>query len=93
MGQILEVANPPEDISTYILKENEVKMIRPKYDAETGEFLGLYKNFGFIVVRGSPDEVFFNYGYNKDKSKVLYSPYRRRIPNSFSRTIFNRPGL
>ena len=84
---MLEVPNPPEDISTNILKENEVKMIRPKYNAETGEFLGLYKNFG------SPDQVFFNYGYNKDKSKVLYSPYRRRIPNSFSRTIFNRPGL
>ena len=90
LGQIVEAANPPEDISTYVLKENKVKMIRPKSNAETGEFLGLYETVRFMVVRGSPDEVFFNYGYNKDKSKVLYLDYRRRIPNSFSGTIFNR---
>ena len=30
LGQIVETANPPEDISTYVLKENKVKMIRPK---------------------------------------------------------------
>ena len=29
-------------------------MIRPKYNAETGEFLGLYETVGFMVVRGSP---------------------------------------
>ena len=90
LGQIVEAANPPEDISTYVLKENKVKMIRPKSNAETGEFLGLYETVRFMVVRGSPDEVFFNYGYSKDKSKVLYLYYRRRIPNSFSGTIFNR---
>lgn len=44
----------------------------------------------FMVVRGFPEEVFFNYGYNKDKFEVLYSHYRRRIPNSFSKTILNR---
>ena len=65
-------------------------MIRPKYNAETREFLGLYETVGFMVVRGSPDEVFFNYGYDKDKSQVLYSHYRRRIPNSFCEIIFNR---
>ena len=84
LGQIVE------DISTYFVKENKVKMIRPKYNAETGEFLGLYETIGFMAVRGSPDEVFFNYGYDKDKFKVLYSHYRRRIPNSFCGTIFNR---
>ena len=52
-------------------------------------FLGLYQTIRFMVVRGSPDEVFFNYGYDKDQSKVLYSQYRRRIPNSFSRTILS----
>ena len=77
-------------MSTYVLKENEVKIVRPKYNPETGEFLGLYETVRFIVVRGSPEEVFFNYGYDKEKSKVLYSHYRRRILNSFSGTIFNR---
>ena len=86
----MKAVNPSEDISTYVSKENEVKIIRSKYTAETGEFLVLYEIVGFMIVRGSPDEVFFNYGYDKDKSKVLYSHYRRRIPNSFSGTIFNR---
>ena len=83
------VSNPPEDISTYVLKENEAKMIRPKYYVETSKFLSLYETVGFMVVRGSPEEVFFNYGYDKDKSKILYSYNRRGIPNSFSGTIFN----
>ena len=77
-------------MSTYVLKENEVKIVRPKYNPETGEFLGLYETVGFMVVRGSPEEVFLNYGYDKEKSKVLYSHYRRRILNYFSGTIFNR---
>ena len=71
MGQVVEAANPPEDISSYVLKENKVKMIRPKDNAETREFLGLHETVRFMVVSGSPDEVFFNYGYDKDKSKVL----------------------
>ena len=33
--------------------------------------------------------VFFNYGFNKEKSKFVYSTYRR-MPSSFSGTIFNR---
>ena len=34
LGQIVESSNPPEDISSYTLKENEVTMIRPKYDTK-----------------------------------------------------------
>ena len=71
-------------------KVNEVKMIRPQYDPETGEFKGLYETIGCLVVRGLPEEIFCNYGYDREKSKVLYSQYRRRIPNFFSGTIFNR---
>ena len=86
----MEAENPPEDISTDALKENDAKMIRPKNNAETGELLGLYETVGFMVVTESPEKVLFNYGYDKGKSKVLYFHYRRRIPNSFSGTIFNR---
>ena len=43
-----------------------------------------------LVVRGCPEEVFFSYGYDREKSKVLYSHNRKRILNSFSGTIFNR---
>ena len=45
---------------------------------------------GYVVVRGLPEEVFFNYGFDKEKSKILYWTYRRRMPSSFSGTSFNR---
>lgn len=32
IGQIVPMLNQPEDITTYELQPNEVKMIRPKYD-------------------------------------------------------------
>ena len=86
----MEAFNSPEDSSTYQLKKGEVKMVRPKYNRDTGEFLGLYKTVGFIVARGFPIELFFNYGYYREKSKVFHLRCRRRIPNSFSGTIFNR---
>ena len=65
-------------------------MVRFKYNPEASEFLGLYETVGFMVVRGPGEEVFFNYGYDKENSKMLYAHYRRRIPNSFSGAIFNR---
>ena len=77
-------------MSTYVLKENQVKMVRPKYNPETVKLLGPFETVGFMVVRGSPEEVFFSYGYDKENSKVLYSHFRRRTPNPFSGTIFNR---
>ena len=51
---------------------------------------GLYETIAYIVVRGSSEEVYFSYGYDHEKSKKFYLHYRRRIPNYFSRTIFNR---
>lgn len=65
-------------------------MIRPCYDPEMGEFKGLYETIGYLFVRGSPKKLFFNYEYNREKPKVFYSLYRRRITNSFFGTIFNR---
>ena len=35
-------------------------MIMPCYDPETGEFNGLYETVGYLVLRGSTEEVFFN---------------------------------
>ena len=90
LGQIVESSNPPENISPYTLKENEVRMIRPKYDTSTGQFKGLYETIGFLVVWGAAEEIFFNYGYDQNKSKILYSHYRRKIPSFFSDTTFSR---
>ena len=89
IGQIIEASIPPENIDTYVCKEREVKLVRPKYDVSSGEFLGLHETVGFTVVRGDDDELFLNYGFNKEKLKVLYSHYRRLTPNSFGGTIFN----
>ena len=38
----------PQDVSSYTLKENEVKMVRSKYDLKTGEFKGWYKTIGYL---------------------------------------------
>ena len=32
VGQILKSSNPPKDVSSYNLKENEVKTVRPRCD-------------------------------------------------------------
>ena len=35
-------------------------------------------------------EVFLSYGYNTEKSKVLYSSFKCKIPSSFSSMLFNQ---
>ena len=41
-------------------------------------------------MRGDANECFLDYGYSKKDSKILHSFQRRRMPNSFSGTLFNR---
>ena len=53
LGQIHESANPPSDIQSYKCKEEEVKYYCPKYDRDTGKFLGLYETVGFLVFSGT----------------------------------------
>ena len=72
--------NPPEDLKNYIPKENGAKIVRPKYDVASGQFLGLVDE----------RECFLDYGYSKENSKILYSTHKMKIPNSFRATIFNR---
>ena len=71
----------------------EVKIIRLRYEPTTGEFIGLYETIGFIAVRGDAYEHFLNYGYDENKCRLLYSFYKRRIPNSFGGTMFTRHRL
>ena len=73
LRKIVESSKPPQDVSSYTLRGNEGKMVRSKCDSKTSEFKGLYETIGYLVVRGSPEDVFFNYGCDKEKSKVLYS--------------------
>ena len=90
LGQIHESADPPFDIQSYECKEDEVKYYRPKYDRDSGEFLGLYETVGYLVVRGDPSEIFLSYGYDTERSTVLYSSFKRKISGSFSDTLFNK---
>ena len=89
LGQIHESANRPSDIQSYVCKEDEVKYFRPKYDRDTGKFLGLYETVGFLVVPGDLPEVFLSYGCDTEKSKVSYSNFKHKILSSFSGTLFN----
>ena len=60
------------------------------YNPENNEFLGVYETVRFLVVCGDPFEVFLNYGYDPIKSNIWYSSFRKKIPSSFSGTMFNR---
>ena len=53
----------------------------------------MYKTIGYLIVQGGDEEHFLNYGYCEEKSKGLYSYHKRRIPNSFGGTMFNRHRL
>ena len=75
---------------SYECNKDEVKYYHTKYDRDTGKFLGIYEAVGFLVVRGNPFEVFLSYGYDTEKSKIFYSSFKRKIPSSFSGTLFNR---
>ena len=43
-----------------------------------------------IWVCGDSKECFLDYGCPKDNSKILHGFHRKRMPNSFSSTFFNR---
>ena len=58
-GQIITAANSPDDIEPYQHVENEGKLVRPLYNEQTGEFLGLRKSLTFIKVHGEEEESFF----------------------------------
>ena len=64
--------------------------MRPRYNPESGDFLGIEYCVGNITVRNDPQEQFFDYGYNKDNAKILYCTQKLKIPNSFETTFFGQ---
>ena len=88
IAQIMPLAHQPKDIESYDLKDDEVKILRSRYDPVSGEFLGIEYCIAVITVRNDPEEQFFDYGYNKDNSKTLYSTRKVKIPSSFKSTVF-----
>ena len=90
IGQLIFAANQPNDISEYVCLPNEVKLLSCVYDLESGEFRGVRLQLAYIVLRGDEHEIFFSYGYEKSKSKVLYSYSKQQIPDAFISTSFKK---
>ena len=92
LGQIMAVANPDPsiDLTDYQFKENECLLYVPLYNKETGLFRGLGKRLGYITLRGDKNETFFSYGYDSEKSKMLYCSMKQQIPNIFQCTCFKK---
>ena len=90
LGQLIVGANQPKDIATYECNENEVKLLCCIYDLDTGEFKGIREQLAYIVLRGDKNEIFFSYGYDKNKSQILYSYSKQQIPDAFVSTSFKK---
>ena len=88
IAQIMPLAHQPKDIESYVLTDDEVKILKSRYDPVSGEFLGIEYCFALVTVRNDPEEQFFDYGYSKDNSKTLYSTRKVKIPSSFKSTVF-----
>ena len=89
LAQILPYANNP-DLDTYKLKDDEVLLMCPVYDKDTSKFKGIETRVALIIVRGDENECFLSYGYDPEKSKQLYSSFKKEMPNVFTSTTFKK---
>ena len=92
LGQIMPLANPDPsiDLDNYEFKDNECLLYVPLYNTETGLFKGLGKKLGYISLRGDKLESFYSYGYDKERSKLLYCTMKQPLPNIFQCTSFKK---
>ena len=90
LGQLLVAANQPDNIETYTCNPNEVKLCTCINDLTTAEFLGIKEELAYIILMGNPEEPFFSYGFDSDKTAVLYSNSREKIPDEFISTYFKK---
>ena len=90
LGQLLVVANQPENINKRVCIKNEVKLINCLYDTLTGEFKGLRMQLAYINLRGDKEELFFSYAVHSKESSVLYSVAEKKFPNSIVSTSFQK---
>ena len=89
IGQIMPLAQQPDDVELYQCAPNKLKILRALYDLQTGKFWGVKQCVALITVRDDKNEQFFDYGYNeKNDSTRLYSTQKTKIPSSFKSTCF-----
>ena len=85
----MPLSHQPNDIDSYDCKDNEVKILRTKYDPVNGKFLGIEYCVALLTVKNNPEEQFCDYGYVKANSKMLYSTRKSKILSSFKATAFD----
>ena len=90
IGQIMPLAQQPDDVELYQCAPNKLKILRALYDLQTGKFWGVKQCVALITVRDDKNEQFFDYGYNeKNDSTRLCSIQKTKIPSSFRSTCFS----
>ena len=62
----------------------------PLYDVNTGDFKGVEKRLGLIVLHRDPAKYFLLYGFDKVKSKLLFSTFKKWLLNIFQSTCFKK---
>ena len=82
--------NPAINLDTHVLKEYEVIMYSPVYNKSAGLYGGFTRRLGYITLRGDDRERFYSYGYNKEKSSLLYCSMKTLLQNIFSCTAFKK---
>ena len=60
------------------------------FTKEAGEFKGLQNWLPYIMVRVTTNETFLSYGYDEDKSNILYSTFKQILLNIFQCTPFKK---
>ena len=88
VAQIMPLAHQPQDIESYDCKDDEVKILRAKYDPANGKFWGIEYCIALITVENDPEEQYFDYRFVKANSKIPYSTKKSKIPSSFKATAF-----
>ena len=90
LGQVVPLRNAPEALDEYISTgDHLVKMYVPMYENKNGKFLGVKETAGYVMLRGDWDETFWTYGFDEEKSSVLYCYSKQPMPNVFKGTVFN----
>ena len=62
----------------------------PLYNTKNGYFRGVKKWLAYIMVHRDSDETFFSYGYDAERSKIMYSSFKHSLPIIFQGTAFKK---
>ena len=69
------MVNQPDDVSEYCPVQEEVRTLRPKYNAVNGDFIGLENCMTYLTVRSDV--------------KILYDAQKMKLPSSFLAYMFD----